>query len=247
MKVTFHNNKKSKTGIQKCLPLKASLYHGELQKSGRIWSPLLALHPNAVKALPKSEIEYSEKHRNFWTILVIQHTYLKNCFTSSWWLARSTVVLEGDCPAVLSTKLTLVMKPVPNLDFNLIDVPMHRSLPLAIIPMRSLRMSASSIECVVRIMEQPFFAFCIISQTCLLDIGSIPVVCRLLIEINKYARTIRSNMHVQFKIFHSSYWFIKNDQLGIPNKGYCNTEPAPHSSTITPGSDFSCLSESYLC
>ena len=104
------------------------------------------------------------------------HTCLKNCLTASSEFESVASVLAG-VPLVFPAKLTFAMKPVPNRDFNLIDVPMHRSLPFAMIPIRSLSISASSIECVVRIMARPCLAFSIMSHTCLLLIGSIPVVC----------------------------------------------------------------------
>uniref|UniRef100_A0A7C9CKD5 Uncharacterized protein n=1 Tax=Opuntia streptacantha TaxID=393608 RepID=A0A7C9CKD5_OPUST len=100
---------------------------------------------------------------------------LKNCLTASSEFESVASVLAG-VPLVFPAKLTFAMKPVPNRDFNLIDVPMHRSLPFAMIPIRSLSISASSIECVVRIMARPCLAFSIMSHTCLLLIGSIPVV-----------------------------------------------------------------------
>mmetsp|Transcript_34582 Transcript_34582/g.78852 ORF Transcript_34582/g.78852 Transcript_34582/m.78852 type:complete len:555 (-) Transcript_34582:2475-4139(-) len=54
--------------------------------------------------------------------------------------------------------------------------PMHRSRPLAMIAMRSPRMSASSIECVVRMMVRSCLAASMTSHTCRRLIGSIPVV-----------------------------------------------------------------------
>ena len=53
---------------------------------------------------------------------------------------------------------------------------MAMRVPWDIIPMRSPRASASSMEWVVRTIERPFFMRCIISHTCLRDMGSIPVV-----------------------------------------------------------------------
>ena len=96
------------------------------------------------------------------------HTFLKNLLSGS-----------GEVPGpsfLFSRKLTVVMKPVPKRDFSLMEVPMQRSLPLAMIPILSPKISASSIECIVSMMARPFFDSCIMSHTCLLVIGSIPVV-----------------------------------------------------------------------
>lgn len=106
-------------------------------------------------------------------------TSLKNHLTASMFgLTGASVLLLmlGLCMWPFPEKLTLAMYPVPNFDFSLIDVPMHRSFPFAIIAIRSPRISASSMEWVVKTIALPFLASSMMSQTCLLVIGSIPVV-----------------------------------------------------------------------
>mmetsp|Transcript_6055 Transcript_6055/g.11865 ORF Transcript_6055/g.11865 Transcript_6055/m.11865 type:complete len:201 (-) Transcript_6055:1794-2396(-) len=66
--------------------------------------------------------------------------------------------------------------PAPNLFFRRSEVPRTRSFPRAMIPTISPRTSASSMECVTRTSTRPLFAVSIISHTCLLETGSIPVV-----------------------------------------------------------------------
>lgn len=107
------------------------------------------------------------------------HTSLKNHLTASMFgLTGASVLLLmlGLCMWPFPEKLTLAMYPVPNFDFSLIDVPMHRSFPFAIIAIRSPRISASSMEWVVKTIALPFLASSMMSQTCLLVIGSMPVV-----------------------------------------------------------------------
>lgn len=160
------------------LPSWAPLCHEESQKLGSYGSPLLALHLNAVKIFQGLKT-YCFSHGNIFNhhgIIIIHLTFLKNFFTASRRSVDIASPLAGLCSILFPLKLILAIKPVPKRDFNLIEVPMQRRLPFAMIPIRSLRMSASSIECVVRTMARPLFAFSIMSHTCLLIIGSIPVV-----------------------------------------------------------------------
>eukprot|EP00732_Lithocolla_globosa_P000359 Lithocolla_globosa_v1_NODE_102_length_6350_cov_93.725179.p3 type:complete len:182 gc:universal NODE_102_length_6350_cov_93.725179:6243-5698(-) len=74
----------------------------------------------------------------------------------------------------LSTMLTLY--PWLNNFFRRVEVPKARSCPSAMIAIRSPKISASSIEWVVKTITLPFLKFSTKVQTCLLLTGSIPVV-----------------------------------------------------------------------
>mmetsp|Transcript_12349 Transcript_12349/g.31170 ORF Transcript_12349/g.31170 Transcript_12349/m.31170 type:complete len:266 (+) Transcript_12349:186-983(+) len=97
--------------------------------------------------------------------------------------SADTSFVPGTCAATASvnagspapTRATSLY-PAPNLFFRRSDVPMTRSLPDAMMPTRSPRISASSIECVTSTMTRSCLAAWIMSHTSRRDTGSIPVV-----------------------------------------------------------------------
>ena len=128
-------------------------------------------------------------------------------------------------------KFTWRVYPSPKFFFKCNWVPMHLSLPRDIIPILEQRISASSIECVVKIMQRSFFcpfffgfkSLSKTSQRCLLVSGSNPLHGE---EIHR----LRKKKKEKGKESGKRCWFVEENDLGVANEGNTDGKSSSHSS-----------------